>query len=139
MGLPGALRRFLARVFGNYADSRRRRHLAFGAAGALLAASGLLTYVLLLPEEPFAQTPTTLIRDARPGDAVKVFGTIDCTCQVAVNYSEEQVGFTARKPRFEFVPFSLDDRQVVLVDSQGNPVSLSGKGWDHFRVERGRR
>ena len=32
-----------------------------------------------------------------------------------------------------------DKHQVTLVDSQGNPVSLSGKGWDHFRVERGRK
>jgi thiamine-monophosphate kinase len=34
---------------------------------------------------------------------------------------------------------SDDKHQVQVVDSQGNPVSLSGKGWDHFRVERGRR
>lgn len=32
-----------------------------------------------------------------------------------------------------------DKHQVQLVDNQGNPVSLSEKGWDHFRVERGRR
>ena len=32
-----------------------------------------------------------------------------------------------------------DEHQVQLVNNQGNPVSLSGKGWDHFRVERGRR
>ncbi|HEY42119.1 MAG TPA: thiamine-phosphate kinase [Dehalococcoidia bacterium] len=34
---------------------------------------------------------------------------------------------------------SDDKRRVQVVDSSGNPVSLSGKGWDHFRVERGRR
>ena len=34
---------------------------------------------------------------------------------------------------------SDDKHQVALVDSQGGPVSLAGKGWDHFRVERGRR
>ncbi len=34
---------------------------------------------------------------------------------------------------------SDDEHRVQLVDIQGNPVSLSGKGWDHFRVERGRR
>ncbi|UCB42210.1 MAG: thiamine-phosphate kinase [Dehalococcoidales bacterium] len=34
----------------------------------------------------------------------------------------------------------IDDKhRVMLVDSQGSPVSPSGKGWDHFRVERGRR
>jgi thiamine-monophosphate kinase len=32
---------------------------------------------------------------------------------------------------------SDDEHQVQLVDSQASPVSLSGKGWDHFRVERG--
>jgi thiamine-monophosphate kinase len=34
---------------------------------------------------------------------------------------------------------SDDKYQVQLVDSHGNPVNLSGQGWDHFRVERGRR
>jgi thiamine-monophosphate kinase len=34
---------------------------------------------------------------------------------------------------------SDDKQQIQVVDSQGNPMSLSAKGWDHFRVERGRR
>ena len=34
---------------------------------------------------------------------------------------------------------SDNKHQVQIIDSNGNPVSLSGKGWDHFRVERGRR
>jgi len=32
-----------------------------------------------------------------------------------------------------------DEHRVQVVDGQGNPVSLSEKGWDHFKVERGRR
>jgi len=34
---------------------------------------------------------------------------------------------------------SDDKYQVQLVDNRGNPMNLSGQGWDHFRVERGRR
>jgi thiamine-monophosphate kinase len=31
-----------------------------------------------------------------------------------------------------------NEHQVQVVDSQGNPMRLSGQGWDHFSVERDR-
>ncbi len=52
----------------------------------------------------------------------------------------EKVSKAASCPVYVIGEVVSDDKhQVQVVDSQGNPVSLSGKGWDHFRVERGRR
>jgi thiamine-monophosphate kinase len=52
----------------------------------------------------------------------------------------EKVSKVASRPIYVIGEVVTEDKhRVTLVDSQGNPVSLSGKGWDHFRVERGRR
>jgi len=52
----------------------------------------------------------------------------------------EKVGKVASRPICIIGEVVADDKhQVVFFDNQGNPVSLLGKGWDHFRVERGRR
>jgi len=52
----------------------------------------------------------------------------------------EKVSKIASCPVYVIGEIVADDKhQVMLVDNQGNPVSLSGKGWDHFRMERGRR
>ena len=51
-----------------------------------------------------------------------------------------KVSAATSRPIYVIGEIVADDKhQVTLVDNQGSPVSLSGKGWDHFRVERGRR
>jgi thiamine-monophosphate kinase len=52
----------------------------------------------------------------------------------------EKVSKAASCPIYVIGEVISDNRyQVQLVDSNGKPVNLSGKGWDHFRVERGQR
>ena len=52
----------------------------------------------------------------------------------------EKVSKAASCPIYVIGEVISDDRhQVQLVDGNINPVNLSGKGWDHFRVERGLR
>jgi thiamine-monophosphate kinase len=51
----------------------------------------------------------------------------------------EKVSEASSCPIYVIGEIIIDDKsQVQLVDSSGNPVNLSVKGWDHFRVERGR-
>ena len=75
-----------------YTNSRNRNQLALGVLGAMMAGTGLLSWLLVSPEIPFANAPAELIREAQPGDFIKIYGRIECACTVAVNYTEERVG-----------------------------------------------
>lgn len=125
----------LGRMFSTYTGSRRRRQLVVAVLGAVLAAGGLLPLALLLPELPFATTPTTLIEDAAPGDAVKLYGVIDCSCQVAIAWSEEQVGLGLSASNATYVAFTLQDPGgVVFVDTDSVATLKRGPhGGDYWR------
>ncbi|HEX9710056.1 MAG TPA: hypothetical protein VGB42_08850 [Candidatus Thermoplasmatota archaeon] len=130
-----ALVPFLRWMFSPYAESRRRRQFLVGVAGSFLAGGGLLAYGLLLPEVPFAGAPTTRIGDAEPGDAVKVWGLIDCSCLVAIDWSEEQVGLGLSDTHAAVVPFSVQDPSGTLfVDTDSLAVLKRGPhGGDYWR------
>lgn len=122
-------------MFSRYTESRRRRQFVVGVAGSFLAAGGLLAYALLLPEMPFAGSPTTRIGDAGPGDAVKVWGRIDCSCLIAIDWSEERVGLGLSDTHAAIVPFSVQDPSGMLfVDTDSLAVLKRGPhGGDYWR------
>lgn len=99
----------LLRLAHPFLHSLRRRHLAFGVAGLLLGAGGLLGYALVYPELAFAQTPTKLARELHAGDVTKVFGKIACNCTVAVDREEFQVGFAGRSWNATYATFWIQD------------------------------
>jgi hypothetical protein len=105
----GRARKAIEWLFSPYTASHRRRQLAVAALGAVLACAGLLPLGLLLPELPFAGAPTTSIGDAHPGDLVKVYGRINCSCLVAITWSEERVGLGLGAPNASIEPFTLHD------------------------------
>ena len=56
----------------------------------------------------------------------------------ASNECVEKISKAASCPIYVIGEVVVDDEhRVQVIDSQGNPVSLPGKGWDHFRVGRG--
>ncbi len=125
--VAAAVGRFLARLFSPYTGSRRRRQFVVAVLGSVLAAGGLLVFGLLLPEMPFAGTPATLIGDASPGDAVKVYGVIECSCLFAVVWSEEQVGLGLSAQDAVIVPFTLQDPSgTVFVDTDSLAILKRG-------------
>lgn len=109
---------FFRWVFSPYAESRRRRQFLAASTGAFLAAGALLAIALLLPELPFAGAPATMVEDASPGDLVKLYGQIDCRCQVAIEWSQEQVGLGLTATDARIVAFTLQDPSgTVFVDT----------------------
>lgn len=99
-------------------ESRRRRHLAIGISGLLLAAAGLLGYAVVYPEIPFAEAPTSLISSLRAEDTAKIFGKIVCNCGKAVDRSEAPAGFTGRAWNASYSSFSLRDVSgTIFVDT----------------------
>lgn len=97
---------------------RGRFHLLLGVVGALCAVAGLLSYAVVLPEVAFAQAPTALISSVKPGNIVKVYGTIECSCSVAINRSEVPVAFGPRDWNATYAAFSLRDPSgTIFVDT----------------------
>jgi hypothetical protein len=133
-----AVARFFGWVFSPYTGSRRRRQFIIAVLGSVLAAGGLLVFGLLLPEMAFAGTPATLIGDASPGDAVKVYGVIECSCVFAVEWSEEQVGLGLSAQSAVIVPFTLQDPSgTVFVDTDSLATLKRGPhDGDYWRGDR---
>jgi hypothetical protein len=125
---PDLVARFLRWFFSPYTESRRRRQFVVAAAGSFMAAAGLLAIGLLLPEMPFAGAPTTLIEDAGPGDLVKVYGRINCSCLIAVDWFEEQVGLGLYDTHVTIDPFTLQDPSgTVYVDADSVAIVKPGR------------
>ena len=127
-------RAILKRIVRLYTDSRRRNQLAVGAIGAFLAAAGMLAWVLVSPEIPFASAPAELIREAQPGDFIKIYGRIECNCVVAVNYTEERVGTGPSAWNATYEVFRIrDPTGLIQIDTDSmaylKPGPHSGDYW----------
>jgi hypothetical protein len=101
-----------------FLESRRRFHTVFWIAGAFLVAGGLLSYGIVLPEVAFAQAPTVLISTVHPGDIIKIYGTLECSCSKAVDRSDVPAAFGPRDWNATFAAFSIRDPSgTIFIDT----------------------
>jgi hypothetical protein len=78
----------------------------------------MLSYAVVLPEVAFAQAPTVLISAVSPGQTVKIYGTIECSCAVAVNRSDVPAAFGPRDWNATFSAFSIRDPSgTIFIDT----------------------
>lgn len=120
-------------ILGPYRRNKPLGQLVVGVAGLLLVSAGLLGYFLVSPEIPFADAKTTLIKDVRAGDAVKVYGRIDCNCTLAINRTEERVGIAGRDWNATYSAFLVvDPSGAIFIDTDSVTILRPGpEGGDY--------
>jgi len=101
-----------------FLESRRRFHAVFFIFGALCAGAGSLSYAIVLPEVPFAQAPTLLISSVHPGDTVKIYGVIECSCSKAIDRTDVPAAFGPSDWNATFAAFSIRDPSgTIFIDT----------------------
>ncbi len=106
-------------LLGKHGDSRKRRHAALLAAGAVVTALGLLAYGLVAPEIPFAEAPITQVASLHADTVVKVYGVVEClNCYKAIDRQETKVGANGRTWNASYNAFSVRDASgAVWIDT----------------------
>jgi len=119
-------------------DSRRRFHTILLIVGALCAASGSLSYAIVLPEVAFAQAPVVLISSLHPGQTAKIYGTIECSCSKAVDRTDVTGAFGPSDWNATYSAFFIRDPSgTIFIDTDSNERVRPGpSGGDYLPGDR---